>query len=161
MKQHPLCTDTEHVPDVMDLASPGGIEAGMGRLCRRAGTFSAARERCWDGRRWPACSAIAVCAETLIRPDVRQARSASADALKLPHFAPKAKRAIYLFMSGGPSQVDLLDYKPNLAALYDKDIPDSVRGSTAVDRHDHRAGAVSHCAFALGIQALRRERAPG
>ncbi len=49
--------------------------------------------------------------------------------LRLPHFAPKAKRAIYLFMSGGPPQMDLLDYKPNLAALYDKDIPDSVRGS--------------------------------
>jgi hypothetical protein len=32
-------------------------------------------------------------------------------------------------MSGGPSQVDLWDYKPNLAALYDKDIPDSVRGA--------------------------------
>ncbi len=47
----------------------------------------------------------------------------------LPHFAPKAKRAIYLFMSGGPPQMDLLDYKPNLAALYDKDIPDSVRGN--------------------------------
>ena len=48
---------------------------------------------------------------------------------RLPHFAPRAKRAIYLFMSGGPSQVDLLDYKPNLAQLYDKDIPDSVRGA--------------------------------
>jgi len=43
--------------------------------------------------------------------------------------APKAKRAIYLFMSGGPPQIDLLDYKPNLAALYNKDMPDSVRGS--------------------------------
>ena len=52
----------------------------------------------------------------------------SREQLKLPHFAPKAKRAIYLFMSGGPPQMDLLDYKPNLAALYDKDIPDSVRG---------------------------------
>ena len=49
--------------------------------------------------------------------------------LKLPQFAPKAKRAIYLFMSGGPPQMDLLDYKPNLAALYNQDIPDSVRGS--------------------------------
>ena len=49
--------------------------------------------------------------------------------MKLPHFAPKAKRAIYLFMSGGPPQIDLLDYKPNLAALYNKDMPDSVRGS--------------------------------
>src|SRR6204780_2961396 len=53
----------------------------------------------------------------------------SAESLRLPHFAPKAKRAIYLFMSGAPPQMDLLDYKPNLAQLYDKDLPDSVRGA--------------------------------
>src|ERR1700749_3077569 len=53
----------------------------------------------------------------------------SPQSLRLPQFAPKAKRAIYLFMSGGPPQMDLLDYKPNLAQLYDKDIPDSVRGA--------------------------------
>lgn len=34
--------------------------------------------------------------------------------LPLPHFAPKAKRVIYLFQSGGPSQLDLFDYKPYL-----------------------------------------------
>ena len=31
----------------------------------------------------------------------------------IPNFAPKAKRVIYLFMSGGPSQLDLWDYKPS------------------------------------------------
>ena len=45
----------------------------------------------------------------------------------LPHFPPKAKRAIYLFMNGGPAQLDLLDYKPKMDALYDKDLPDSIR----------------------------------
>jgi hypothetical protein len=45
----------------------------------------------------------------------------------LPHFAPKARRAIYLFMNGGPSQMDLWDYKPKMAELFDKDLPDSVR----------------------------------
>jgi hypothetical protein len=45
----------------------------------------------------------------------------------LPHFAPKARRAIYLFMNGGPSQMDLLDYKPRMNELFDKDLPDSVR----------------------------------
>ncbi|HEV3122769.1 MAG TPA: DUF1501 domain-containing protein [Isosphaeraceae bacterium] len=45
----------------------------------------------------------------------------------LPHFAPKAKRAIYLFMNGGPSQMDLWDYKPEMAAQFDKDLPDSIR----------------------------------
>lgn len=45
----------------------------------------------------------------------------------LPHFAPKAKRAIYLFMNGGPSQMDLLDYKPAMGKLFDKDLPESIR----------------------------------
>ncbi|MEZ6102300.1 MAG: DUF1501 domain-containing protein [Pirellulaceae bacterium] len=45
----------------------------------------------------------------------------------LPHFAPKAKRAIYLFMAGAPSQMDLLDYKPKMAEMFDIDLPDSIR----------------------------------
>jgi hypothetical protein len=45
----------------------------------------------------------------------------------LPHFAPKAKRAIYLFMNEGPSQMDMFDYKPKMADLFDKDLPDSIR----------------------------------
>jgi hypothetical protein len=44
-----------------------------------------------------------------------------------PHFAPKAKRLIYLHMNGAPSQIDLLDYKPGLAEQFDKDLPDSIR----------------------------------
>ena len=46
---------------------------------------------------------------------------------ELPHFAPKAKRAIYLFMSGAPSQLDLYDYKPNMGKWFDTDLPESVR----------------------------------
>jgi hypothetical protein len=45
----------------------------------------------------------------------------------LPHFAPKAKRVIYLFQSGGPSHLELLDYKPGLAKLHGSELPDSVR----------------------------------
>ena len=45
----------------------------------------------------------------------------------LPHFAPKAKRIIYLFQSGGPSQLDLFDYKPILEAQNGLELPDSVR----------------------------------
>jgi hypothetical protein len=45
----------------------------------------------------------------------------------LPHFAPKAKRAIYLHMNGGPSQMDLFDYKPKMAEMFDKDLPESIR----------------------------------
>ena len=45
----------------------------------------------------------------------------------IPHHSPSAKRLIYLFMSGGPAQMDLFDYKPELDRLFDKDLPDSVR----------------------------------
>src|SRR5262245_30462517 len=45
----------------------------------------------------------------------------------LPHFAPKAKRVIYLFQAGGPSQLDLFDAKPNLEKLRGQNLPDSVR----------------------------------
>jgi len=44
-----------------------------------------------------------------------------------PHFAPKAKRVIYLHMVGGPSQLDLYDYKPKMQEMYDKDLPESIR----------------------------------
>ena len=45
----------------------------------------------------------------------------------LPHFAPKAKRVIYLFMSGAPSQMDMFDYKPEMGKWFDKDLPESIR----------------------------------
>jgi uncharacterized protein (DUF1501 family) len=48
-------------------------------------------------------------------------------AVAVPHFAPRAKRVIYLFMSGGPSHIDLFDYKPKLATLNGTELPDSVR----------------------------------
>ena len=44
----------------------------------------------------------------------------------LPHFAPKAKRVIYLFQNGAPSHVDLFDYKPELTKRKGEQIPDSV-----------------------------------
>ena len=43
------------------------------------------------------------------------------------HFAPHAKRVIYLFQSGAPSQMDLLDYKPQMKAVHGNELPDSVR----------------------------------
>jgi len=44
-----------------------------------------------------------------------------------PNFAPKAKRVIYLFQSGAPSQMDLYDYKPKLENLWKTELPDSIR----------------------------------
>ncbi|MEM6473739.1 MAG: DUF1501 domain-containing protein, partial [Planctomycetota bacterium] len=43
------------------------------------------------------------------------------------HLPPKAKRVIYLHMVGGPSQMDLFDYKPKMEEWYDKDLPESIR----------------------------------
>lgn len=45
----------------------------------------------------------------------------------LPHFAPKAKRIIYLFQNGAPSQLDLFDYKPKLQEMFGQDLPASIR----------------------------------
>ena len=45
----------------------------------------------------------------------------------MPHFAPKAKRVIWLFQSGGPSQLETFDPKPGLAKLRGQDLPESVR----------------------------------
>jgi hypothetical protein len=43
------------------------------------------------------------------------------------HFPARARRVVWLFMAGAPSQLDLFDYKPGLAARFDEDLPDSVR----------------------------------
>ena len=47
--------------------------------------------------------------------------------LPSPHLTAKAKRIIYLFMSGGPSQLDLFDYKPKLNEMNGQDLPESIR----------------------------------
>jgi hypothetical protein len=58
----------------------------------------------------------------------QQARAARVGGLPgVPHFAPKAKRVIYLFQSGGPSQIELFDYKPRLSEFQGTDLPESVR----------------------------------
>lgn len=49
--------------------------------------------------------------------------------LNAGHFPARAKRIIYLFQSGGPSQMELFDYKPALATWHGKEIPDSIRGT--------------------------------
>ena len=61
----------------------------------------------------------------------RESSAAAVDhgILGQPHFPPKAKRIIFLFMSGGPSQLDLFDYKPLLNKRNGEQLPDSVRGT--------------------------------
>ncbi len=50
----------------------------------------------------------------------------------LPHHAPRAKRLIYLHLSGGVSQLDTFDHKPGLREWYDKDLPPAVRGDQRI-----------------------------
>ena len=60
--------------------------------------------------------------------DLTRAAEPQADPLAaLAHHAPKAKRVIFLFQSGGPSQIDLFDHKPQLIKEHGKQLPDSVR----------------------------------
>ncbi len=57
----------------------------------------------------------------------RQAAGQDGGSLKFGHFAARAKRVIWLFMAGAPSQLDTLDYKPAMAEWFNKDLPESVR----------------------------------
>ncbi|TMU57349.1 DUF1501 domain-containing protein [Flagellimonas algicola] len=54
-------------------------------------------------------------------------KSYNRNRLGLPHHLPKAKRIVYLFQSGGPSQLEMWDYKPKLKNMFGQDLPDSVR----------------------------------
>ena len=73
---------------------------------------------------------------SLLNPNLFSAFGAQQDAgqsiLGNPHFAPKAKRVIYLFMAGGPAQMDLLDYKPSLEKLHQTELPASVRNGQRI-----------------------------
>lgn len=55
------------------------------------------------------------------------AKDAPAARRDLPHFTPKAKRVIYLFMAGGPSHIDMFDYKPALRDIHGTELPESIR----------------------------------
>jgi hypothetical protein len=68
---------------------------------------------------------------SLLNPNLFSAFGGEADVTKAllgqAHHAPKAKRVIYLFMAGGPAQMDLFDYKPTLEKLHQTELPASVR----------------------------------
>ncbi|MDF1787865.1 MAG: DUF1501 domain-containing protein, partial [Verrucomicrobiales bacterium] len=75
---------------------------------------------------------------SLLNPNLFGATAPSTEELgaqdleRYKKFAPKAKRVIYLFMSGAPSQLDMWDYKPQLEPWFDKDLPDSVRNGQRI-----------------------------
>ncbi len=64
---------------------------------------------------------------SLLVPDLFGKPDEEAIMAGLPHFAPKAKRIIYLFQNGAPSQLDLFDYKPKLQEMFGEDLPASIR----------------------------------
>ncbi|MGC4036774.1 MAG: DUF1501 domain-containing protein [Chitinophagaceae bacterium] len=66
---------------------------------------------------------------SLLMPDLFSSSEEEAVAAGIPHFAPKAKRVIYLFQNGAPSQQELFDYKPKLREMTGVEIPPSVRGN--------------------------------
>src|SRR5262245_30940348 len=63
----------------------------------------------------------------LLGRDASAAQNPLQGVLAKPHHTPRAKRIIYLFMAGGPSQLDLFDHKPLLNKLNGQDLPESVR----------------------------------
>lgn len=64
---------------------------------------------------------------SLLMPDLFKGNEEEMLTTGLPHFAPKAKRIIYLFQNGAPSQLDLFDYKPKLQEMFGQDLPASIR----------------------------------
>src|SRR5205814_1477747 len=73
--------------------------------------------------------------EALLREQLRAAAPSHTPAIdplkpfarRPPHFAPRAKSVIFLYMVGGPSQVDTFDYKPQLRRLHGQPLPASLR----------------------------------
>ena len=72
---------------------------------------------------------------------VRATRRPTADFPACRTSQPRAKRVIYLFQSGGPSQMELYDYKPRLKEFQGTDLPESIRARAAA--HQHVVGASS------------------
>ncbi|GAB2663671.1 DUF1501 domain-containing protein [Flavihumibacter cheonanensis] len=86
----------------------------------------------WNRRRFLSAMSIGVgsmALGSLLMPDLFSGTGMEEGwAPGVPHFAPKAKRIIYLFQNGAPSQQELFDYKPKLREMHGQEIPPSVRG---------------------------------
>ena len=64
---------------------------------------------------------------SLLMPDLFSGKTELSQGVGLPHFAPKAKRIIYLFQNGAPSQLESFDYKPLLTKMAGEELPASIR----------------------------------
>jgi hypothetical protein len=113
-----LCSDKGgDGPSVMDLPIPAELKKEWLALASRRQFLS----RAGKSLAWASIAG-------LFAKNGNSAQAAEMQAAMLPHFAPKAKRAIYLFMAGAPSQFETWDYKPELIKHFDKDLPESIRG---------------------------------
>ena len=115
------CSDLHGLgPTPCDLPIPQGLKQEWhGLATRRHFLHSSGKALAW--------ASLA----SLLGVDTARAATGSraAGVLESPHHPPTAKRVIYLFMSGGPPQMDMFDYKPDLAGWYNKDLPESIRGT--------------------------------
>jgi hypothetical protein len=68
----------------------------------------------------------------LMDPTLYGSASGALGSLNGTHFAPKAKRLIYLFLAGGPSHIDTFDYKPQMRKLHGIELPDSIRNGQRI-----------------------------
>ena len=92
---------------------------------------------------------------SLLVPDLFSSKDPDEEGLPpgVAHFAPKAKRVIYLFQSGAPSQLELFDYKPLLRKMQGEELPASVRngqrltGMTAFQKSFPLMGSFSDFQF--------------
>jgi hypothetical protein len=83
--------------------------------------------------------------EAMLRQELRAATPAKPPAIdplqpftpRMPHFAPRAKSVIFLFLVGGPSQVDTFDYKPELQRLHGQPLPASLRQTLQGSKFAH------------------------
>src|SRR5215218_8352550 len=83
---------------------------------------------------------LAFGALSLLNARAEQAKARRIDPLnpflpRQPDFKPSAKSVIFLFMVGGPSQVDTFDYKPELQKLNGKPVPESIKKAVMASRH--------------------------
>ena len=100
------------------------------------------------------------------RPTARQADPLAIDPagggiLRAYHVPPKAKRVIYLFMSGGPSQLDLFDYKPLLNKMNGQDLPESVRMGQRLTSMSANQATLPMAGSHLPVRPARASRARG
>ena len=127
-----------------------GMICNRTRSASRAAISSAAAPRASAWLRWRAC-----CGRR------RAGRSDAADFPGLPHFAPKAKRVIYLFQSGGPSQMELFDYKPRLMEFQGTDLPESIRKGQRLTGMSAHAVELPGGAVEVSISRSTANRARG